>query len=82
MHVTQTTNKLLNKQCIFGYFFSAQKRVNCNRADLRQKCVKYDETNFTTKTHELYTCGGILHITHMPDVENFQISPHLSYGKI
>ena len=63
-------------------FFSTQKRVNRDKTDLRQKCVNCDKTNFTTKKHEFYTCGGILHITHMPDVEKFQISPHLSYGKI
>ena len=63
-------------------FFSTQKRVNRDKTDLQQKWVNCDKTNFTTKKHEFYTCGGILHITHMPDVEKFQISPHLSYGKI
>ena len=66
----------------FGYFFSTQKRLNRNKTNLRQKCVNCNKTNFTTKKHEFYTCGGILHITHMPDVEKFQICPHLSYSKI
>ena len=63
-------------------FFSTQKRVNRDKTNLRQKCVNCNKTNFTTKKHEFYTCGGILHITHMPDVEKFQICPHLSYSKI
>ena len=63
-------------------FFSTQKRVNCDKTNLRQKCVNYDKTKFTTKNHEFHTFGGILIITLMPDVEKLQISPHLSYGKI
>ena len=63
---------------IFGYFFSTQKRLNRDKTNLRQKCVNCNKTNFTTKKHEFYTCGGILHITHMPDVDKFQIYPHLS----
>ena len=30
----------------------------------------------------MYICGGIFHITHMPEVEIFQMSPHLSWGEI
>ena len=49
---------------------------------LQQKSVNCDKPNFTTKQNKFYVCRDILHITHMPDVEKFQISPNLSYGEI
>ena len=70
-------------------FFSSQKCVNRNKIyfvtkqrKLRQNSVNRNNTDFTTKQHKFYICGDILHITHMPDVEKFQISPHLSCMEI
>ena len=50
--------------------------------ELQQKSVNRDKPNFTTKQNKFDICQDILQITHMPDVEKFQISPNLSYGEI
>ena len=46
-------------------FFSTQKRLNRDKTNLQQMCVNYNKTNFRTKKHEYYTCGGIFHIKHI-----------------
>ena len=53
--------------------------IKLRQADFAEKkCVNRDIIDFKTKQQEVYIIGDILHITHMPDVNKFQISPHLS----
>ena len=68
-------------QIFLAQFFSTQKHVNRDKTDLRQKCVNCDKANFTTKDMN-FTHVEAFSTSHMPDVEKFQISAHLSYGKI
>ena len=66
----------------FVNFFLDTKARKSRQTNLRQKCINCDKTNLATKKHEFHTCGGLLLITHLPDVEKFQISPHLSNSLI
>ena len=56
-------------------FLSTQKRLNRDKTNLQQTCVN-NKTNFRTKKHEYYTCGGIFHITHI------QVMLRVDAGKI
>ena len=67
---------------IFVIFSLHTKARKSRQTNLRQNCINCDKTNLATKKHEFHKCGGLLLITHLPDVEKFQISPHLSYSII
>ena len=65
------------------WFFSSQKCANHDKTDFVTKVRKFQQTSFKLNSINCTNiCEEIFHITHIPDMEKFQISPNLWGGEI